>query len=81
MARPLDATIEIEQAVRRALKECGVVLNVLAQDADLAPLTLTAWTVGRRAPRRESARALADGLDRRARKLMQLADTLRSTAS
>lgn len=66
--------------VRRIVEESGLASPLLARDAGLSVDALWSWTSGRRTPQPESLRQLADGLDRRAEHLRDLARQLREAA-
>lgn len=64
--------------VQRVLRQSGVVLKQLAEDAAVNYGTLRQWAVGHRTPEPESVERLAVGLERRADRLRDLARELRS---
>ncbi len=66
--------------VLEAIQESELPRTVLARDARLSPATLASWIKRRSQPRPNSVHDLADGLERRAAKLQEIAAGLRQSA-
>lgn len=68
---------KIGDVVRQVIEESGLPRTLIAEDAHLSRATIITWLAGTRAPQPESVAQLADGLERRARKLLALVSKLR----
>jgi transcriptional regulator with XRE-family HTH domain len=62
--------------VQRALKDSGINLRQLAEDAAVNYGTLRQWAVGHRIPRPDNLQQIAAGMRSRAAKLTTLAEQL-----
>lgn len=69
---------QLEDQIQRALREAPFAMRQLAAEAGLSYDVLRSWRSGRRRPSRSSARRLAEGLERRGERLIELARQLRS---
>jgi transcriptional regulator with XRE-family HTH domain len=65
--------LELEDSVRRALRDAPFAMRQLAAESGLSYDVLRSWRSGRRKPNRESIRKLATGLTRRADQLRNIA--------
>jgi transcriptional regulator with XRE-family HTH domain len=65
--------------IRRVLREAPFAMRQLAADAGLSYDVLRSWRSGRRRASRQSAVRLADGLQRRGERLLELARELRTS--
>jgi len=63
--------------IQQVLKESPFSLRELAADTGLSYDTLRAWAAGRRIPRDENLRQIADVLESRAGRMRELAKQLR----
>lgn len=70
----------LAEQVRRVLHEAPFAMRQLAEEAGLSYDVLRSWRSGRRKPGRSSARRLAEGLERRGERLIELARGLREAA-
>lgn len=66
--------------VQATLREAPFAMRQLAEDAGLSYDVLRSWRSGRRRPGRRSVRRLADGLQQRGERLLELAGSLRQAA-
>lgn len=66
--------------VRATLQEAPFAMRQLAEDSGLSYDVLRSWRSGRRRPGRRSVRRLADGLQQRGERLLELAASLRRVA-
>jgi transcriptional regulator with XRE-family HTH domain len=66
--------------IQRALEEGPFSIRALAEDAGISYDSLYSWARGRRTPKPENLRQVADGFDRRAERLKELAEELRKAA-
>jgi len=66
--------------VGRVLRDAPFAMRQLAADSGLSYDVLRSWRSGRRRPSRASAKRLADGLERRGQRLLELAQELRANA-
>jgi transcriptional regulator with XRE-family HTH domain len=71
---------ELGPRVQAALREAPFAMRQLAAEAGLSYDVLRSWRSGRRRPGRASARRLAEGLERRGERLLELARTLHAAA-
>jgi hypothetical protein len=72
---------ELAEQVRRTLREAPFAMRQLSADADLSYDVLRSWRSGRRRPSRGSALRLAEGLERRGERLVELARELKEAAA
>lgn len=63
--------------VSKVVEESGLTRALLAEDSGLHEQSLNSWIAGRRNPTPESMHQLADGLVKRARVLLDLAEQLK----
>ncbi|HUF49525.1 MAG TPA: helix-turn-helix transcriptional regulator [Longimicrobiales bacterium] len=73
-------TDPLGELIRRVLRDAPFAMRQLAGDAGLSYDVLRSWRSGRRRPSRTSAQRLADGLQRRGERLLNLARELRESA-
>jgi len=66
--------------IRRALEAATGTVESLAEEVGVGAATLWAWAAGRRRPRRENLRRLADALERGGTDLTSLANKIREVA-
>lgn len=66
--------------IRRALQEAPFAMRQLAAESGLSYDVLRSWRSGRRRPNRQSAKRLAEGLNRRADAIRELANQLEQAA-
>lgn len=66
--------------VQSALREAPFAMRQLAEDSELSYDVLRSWRSGRRRPGRRSVQRLAEGLQQRGERLIELAGTLRQAA-
>ncbi len=66
--------------VKEIIEGSDLPLTLLARDADLSRDTLNSWVSQRRIPAPESVHQLAEGLRKRAARLVELADQLDKAA-
>lgn len=68
----------LNELIGRVLHEAPFAMRQLAADSGLSYDVLRSWRSGRRRPSRASARRLAEGLERRGQRLLQLSRELRA---
>lgn len=73
-------TEDITGLVQRVLREGPFSMRQLAEDAGLKYDVLRGWAIGRRTPTAENVSRMADGFERRAERLREIADELREAA-
>lgn len=66
--------------LKRIITESGLSRAQLARDSDVSEHSLWSWWTGARSPTGESLDKLAEGLDRRGKRLAELAEELRAEA-
>jgi len=71
---------KIQDVVREVIEESGLPRTLIAEDAHLSRAALIAWLAGTRTPQPESVTQLADGLEKRAKRLQSLVTRLRRLA-
>ncbi|MEX1182642.1 MAG: hypothetical protein WEF86_05370 [Gemmatimonadota bacterium] len=71
---------ELSEEVRATLREAPFAMRQLADDAGLSYDVLRSWRSARRRPSRQSAARLADGVQRRGERMLELARKLRAAA-
>ena len=71
---------DIVGLVQRVLRDGPFSMRQLAEDAGLKYDVLRGWAIGRRIPTAENLSRMADGFERRAQQLRQIADELRQAA-
>lgn len=67
--------------VKRALDATTGSVEDLAEEVGVSPHTIWAWAKGRRSPRPENLRKLAEVLEKRGRLLSSIADDLRQESN
>jgi hypothetical protein len=66
--------------VKQVIRESDLPLTLLAKDSNLSRAALNTWVSQRRIPAPESVHQLAEGLRKRAARLVELADQLDKAA-
>jgi predicted transcriptional regulator len=67
----------IARAIERALSEGPFTIQQLAEESGISYDTLYSWVKGRRVPRSENVRQLANGLEKRADLLREIVEDLK----
>jgi hypothetical protein len=68
----------LTDVIGKVLREAPFAMRQLAADSSLSYDVLRSWRSGRRRPSRGSAQRLAEGLERRGERLLELARELRT---
>jgi transcriptional regulator with XRE-family HTH domain len=71
---------DLSRLIQRALEDGPFSIQQLGEEAGISYDTLYSWAKRRRAPRPENLQQLARGFDQRAKKLQEIAESLRRAA-